>query len=341
MAADVSNRISLLRYLLIFGVVLVHIPEVPGLEHPAVFQLIQSFLADGVSRASVPLLTCISGYLLFASAIDRRPGQLLAAKTRSLLVPMAIWNLALLVVLYVLQEGDHWTPFFRDYYPFYADRWIDGVFAIDKLPANTPTYFLRDLYVASLLAPLCGLFLRRLPFLGLALLILIMSQGWDGQLFVRGDIAVNFYIGGLLATQRHDLGKFDDYAGILLALFVCACALVAYFGLKHNFWFKLLAPWLLWPVSWRMVKSRFGPRLISLSKYSFFFFMSHYIVLRVLWRLYFEFDADGSHYAYFWFLSPVVAALIAWAAYVSLEKLTPSLLRLVLGRALSPSPRSG
>lgn len=86
---DVRNRISTLRFLMIFGVVVVHTP--PTL---AVYEMdgtswayIISFFQNGIFLAGVPVLTAISGFLLFGSGSDLKYWKLLAKKARTLLVP--------------------------------------------------------------------------------------------------------------------------------------------------------------------------------------------------------------------------------------------------------------
>ena len=70
-APDISRRIAIAKLLLVFGIVITHIPpylELSNLSFTAP-ETIKAFFAHAFFRAAVPLLAAISGYLLFSSKL--------------------------------------------------------------------------------------------------------------------------------------------------------------------------------------------------------------------------------------------------------------------------------
>ena len=327
----ISERIRLLRYPLIFGITLVHIP--PATNQPYLFEMARTFITDGLARGGVPLLTCISGFLLFQSRLDRAYRRLVEKKAVSLVLPLVVTNLSLMLALYLLQANDRWTPLFGNpVYPFDASRWFDAIFGISTFPKNPQLYFLRDLFVVALLAPAYGFCLRRTPVLGLIALIVVFGLDLDSSFVLRNDIPINFYVGGMAAMADWDLRRLDGYAGVLLAGFTVLCAIVAV-PEWPPFWFRHVAPWLLWPISSRLLHTRSGRWFARLSEYSFFLFLSHWIIFRLEWRVYIALAGKtSSWYPVFWCLAPIAGAVMAGIAYDLFRRTASALTPVPVGR---------
>ncbi|MDA1326673.1 MAG: hypothetical protein O3C34_18275 [Proteobacteria bacterium] len=87
---NISDRIELLRFMLIFGIVILHVPPYIPLGETADgwFPFIKAFFQHGLFRSTVPVLTCISGFLLFKAYLDQRVRELVVKKTQTLLLPL-------------------------------------------------------------------------------------------------------------------------------------------------------------------------------------------------------------------------------------------------------------
>ncbi len=68
----VFDRIAMLRLLMIIGVVVLHTPPYVSVTEigPGIFDFIKALFQNAAFRATVPVLTVISGYLLFRSGLD-------------------------------------------------------------------------------------------------------------------------------------------------------------------------------------------------------------------------------------------------------------------------------
>jgi succinoglycan biosynthesis protein ExoH len=99
---EISKRIWVTRYVMVIGIVILHLPPYQGLSEldGSIFEYVKAFFAHGVFRASVPVLTVMSGYLIFATKLYTKPVKLLKKKVSTLLIPLIVWNLPLAVLVY-------------------------------------------------------------------------------------------------------------------------------------------------------------------------------------------------------------------------------------------------
>ncbi len=272
---------------MIFGVVVVHTP--PYAPYGAVpnewFPLLVAFFQNGFFRATVPVLTLISGYCLFKSGLDTNFRKLIAKKARTLLLPFLIFNLGMLLID-VLADRFFGASIVYDRAAMQDARaWLTSMFGIFGYPINLPLYFLRDLMVLILLTPLFGWVLRRTPFVGLAAVAVFFLSDLDGLLILRGDMPVMFYAGGIIALHQSNLRAIDRYAYPAFAAFVALCMYAVWFGDGSILVLRLVAPFLIWPISAVLVETSFGQWAVKQSRYSFFIFISHAPLLFGLWKL--------------------------------------------------------
>lgn len=153
-------------------------------------------IVDLFGRASVPLLSLISG-LLFVLSIDRRGAKsVLASKFQTLLVPLVAWSAPMIVLL-------HLEPSITGSSPLRWDlmTWVNSLFSITASPANGPLHFFRDIFVMVCYGCLILTVARRHQRIGvvLALAIALLEQKAGGFLIFRNQIAVMFIAGMLMA----------------------------------------------------------------------------------------------------------------------------------------------
>lgn len=201
LAASTSARIRISRSTCIFFMLFAHIST--GLSQLEIFASpltavkVQYILLSSVlGHASVPLLTVVSGYLV-ASGRPKRYPVLVAAKVRSLLLPLMLWSLISIAMLVAAQSFTG-KPLYQ---PATALDVVNSVTALTASPANYPLRFLRDLFVCMLLAPL---FIRLSPRFGwpvLAILVVaaLLERTWP--LFLRAQLPLFFFIGVMLAHR--------------------------------------------------------------------------------------------------------------------------------------------
>lgn len=337
---SVSQRIALLRFLMIYGIVVLHAPPYVPIAEVAntPFDLFKAFFQHAVFRTTVPVLTFISAYLLFGSKLDLSPAKLAGKKFRTIVVPFLVFNLGLLAAAVGLHDGLGIT-LSNDMVPKGLDGWLDAAFGLTGPPINYPLNFLRDLVALMIVAPLLGWFLRKLPWVGLAIVVLVYHFNLDGPFVLRNVMWPVFYVGGLAAVRGWNMRALDRYAPLCLALFLALCAYVVWARVANTNNLRMVAPLLIWPAASLLLPTAFGRWLARMSKYSFFIFVAHAPVLLVTSLAY---KAVAAHVPYpvYWFLAPLLTTASLVLVYLLAMRTMPRLFSSVIGAkpAAPPAP---
>lgn len=219
-AASLSTAIEVARVALVIGLVFLHYFSFPNLDAPPfsgidprfpVATFVNGFMAFFFFSA-VPLLSAVSGWLFFGFRDGDARGAI-AARLRkragSLLAPLVAWNLLAILVAYALWRAAP-TSGLVGQLGFDAANAslfsvVDGVFGITRLPVAFQFWFVRDLFLSVLAAPLLWVLLRRAPFAG----ALLLGAAWLAEfnfwgVFVRADVLFFFYLGALVRTRGWD-----------------------------------------------------------------------------------------------------------------------------------------
>lgn len=285
MTVDVSvgKRISMLRMLLILFVVLLHIggTSLAQVNYSDSLQVLRFIFQDEMGRLSVPTLTLISGYLLFSMKLDQSPLKLYKKKFKTLVIPFFFFNVLYFVSQYVIQKYTGYAPLY-DILSESNSRILDFVIGYDMMPFNGALHFLRDLFILVLLAPIFGFFMRKYPAVGAIVVLSIFMSDMDGHLINRNTMAVLFYIGGLIATSNVDVKKYDHLGKYSLILLFITCLGTLYYRYDSYVYVYLTAPFAVWPASVLLLNTQFGEWLEKKSKYSFFLFLAHMPLQRVI-----------------------------------------------------------
>lgn len=330
---EIGRRIETARLLMILGIVLLHLPPYVPLSEVGTdaFSFIKAFFAHGVFRAAVPVLTAISGYLVFKSALVEKPLELLQKKSSSILLPLLIWNIPLAVAVFLLQMyGVISHSFSAQLYPVNLHDWVDAVTGLYSQPINYPLNFLRDLYVVSLLSPVLLVLLRLHPAVAVSSVIALYVWNLDGMLVLRNSMYLSFTLGAILAWYKVNLQELDKYAYPLFLVFVIYCVLIVVLRIENRELLRIISPVLLWPILGRIASSSIGDVLVSKSKYSFLIFLSHAPVILIYWFVWSS-PVEGWVYIIYWITAVPVAYLSAVIVFEVLEKYLPKLRRVVLG----------
>jgi len=269
MQDSVSQRISILRFILIIGILVAHIPpliDVPIINAPidesaSLFQAVKVFLSRVVFICAVPTLSVISGYLLFLQIERLSYLELVKKKIRTLLIPLILWNLAVLFFLYLAQS--YWPNaygFRLDFNNLDVSGFLRAVTAWNGLPVNPPTYFLRDLFLCCLAAPIIVRLNKISVWLSLLIVFLFYASGYLKMVMLRPDILLMFVVGSILAVRQSDLTRLDTGAFSALMTYLLLCVMVTsfvlfaspdivrdYFGTIME-WMRLSSPFLIWPL---------------------------------------------------------------------------------------------
>lgn len=338
-----SERIALLRPVLIFLVMTTHIPG--SMYRPDMIgrpldvgNYLHAMLSGVIAVGALPLLSIISGYLALFTFQKYGYGQTLQKKFYRLFLPMLFWNLLFALYIYSVQaSGTSFRPDLKLYplFPLSVD-WVLGVLALFKLPANPPLYFLRELLLCFVLLPLLSRAARRW-YTAVPLMLLIAWMAVNRihlYFFLRIDIYGFFVLGLFLAHHRAELAGVRQWLSRawVQVLYLAGCAVFAALLARYAFqvpnqnFFKLmklgtlLAPLAFWMLSAYVVgwPKRF---LLWVSPVSFAVFLGHVPVQSLmfsLWSNYFGRNPLEQDYFKFWSLSMLMCFLVMgllWIAY--------------------------
>ena len=331
--ADISKRISIIKYVMVIGIVITHIPPFEQIDAfgYSTIETIKVFFAHGMFKVAVPVLAAISGFLMFSSKLHLQYPKLIYKKSKSILLPLILWNLPFAIIIYLMQKHDlsdyrYWI----DLYPATIESWLLIVVGWTGLPVNYPLHFLRDLFVVTLMTPLFWLFLKRIPYLGLLIVLTVYYFDLEGGLVMRNNMLVTFYLGALAATQKWNLYLLDRYFAILFLIFICACLIITTYRIDNRELFVILSPFLVWPFFSRIVNTNVGDILNKYSKNSFFLFLSHAPILFILYKAYETVSMQIPYYV-FWCAAPIITILIANPMVAKTRQWLPNTSQILLG----------
>lgn len=335
---DLSDRIAILRYLLIVGIVFLHVPPNVPVEDtgPGLFESFRAWIQHGLFRATVPMLTTISAFLLFRGGLDLAFSRLLAKKSRTLLIPLVVGNLPVALALAWLQARGGGMDFSHRLYPPETLTWANAVLGLGDLPVNSGLHFLRDLYVLSLLSPLLGWLARRVPLMGLLALLGVAWFDLDGNLIRRDSMMVNFQLGALVAVWGWDLRTLDHRQWVALWGFLTLSALAVIFQDSLLEVLRLSTPLLIWPASALLLGTPSRDFLVRQSAASFFIFLWNTPLLYGAWLIYRRSLADTLPYWLFWWSSAALTVVLLGLVQHWGSRLFPRFWWLFLGGRQSP-----
>ncbi len=380
----ISETISLLRFPLTVFVVFIHYNMgvrgfslhgvTYGLDAPEWFRWVTAFFSDVLPRTAVPLFYIISGYLFFRGGsfdtdVYRRK---LRTRASTLLVPYLLWN-----VIAVLVQLSHRLPFLSSIFPsahlmevqltplrlfrtFFNNYWNKGILVTPEndgmvselpYPADVPLWYVRDLMVMVLLAPVIWWLVRRagrwlVVVLGAIwflrpLLFPMWGDGWSTMLLdaafffswgayysIHGQIPLNeshkpwpvalIYLPIAIAdalTKGWEYSILIHKAGILVGIVAIVC------------------------IAARLAERRSGGAVASLAGDSFLVFSLHTLVMddigKTLFSVLHLIPSVGT-LLLLYFIVPSITILFCLVMYLPLKHIAPPLCRLLTGGRCKP-----
>ena len=363
---EISRTISFARITLIVGLVFLHYQAYPNSKlSPFVgLDVTQHQFATFINSfvlffffSVVPLLSMVSGWLFFSfktepalTALRRR----MSGRFRSLYLPLVFWNAAILVVLLlVYSRHPDYALFSQLNIQFRSAGWLDyvnAIFAITRHPIAFQFWFVRDLFLTALLSPILWLVLRRIPFVGMAILGLAWMVGSGLGIFFRTDVVFFFYMGAFLQMRRLPLQVSARAALMLMGAYISLTVLRALapmfmdVAVGHRPMLltaairamRLLGVVACWGTFVQLAATRIGGRISRYGGLAFFLHSAHYPLLAVakiaLWR-WVPAETDGWMLAHY-LASVTVTVAIGLSTGRLLARLAPSWFALLNGGRL-------
>ena len=198
-----SRQIELVRVFCIVAMMWVHVS--PGLSRPSVvnggdYALVGLLLGDTLGRISVSLLSFISGYLFWQRARAQSVSEVAWRRFESIIIPALVWS-AIYLVLAAAKEGVTGTPasVFRRTETSLMDA-LNAWAGLTGPTANASLFFLRDLFISTLILRILMPLIDRAPHAMVAAALLLGGLGDDLQPLIFRDGILQFVIlGGCLA----------------------------------------------------------------------------------------------------------------------------------------------
>lgn len=190
-----------------------------GLAMPVYFR---PFAA--LAKSSVPVFMAVSGYLMFRKPILWREN--LIKKTRRLAVPFLIWS----VVWIVFELAGHAVMLerFSDVLSWTPVQLVRAVFGIPFAagPLYSPLWYVRELFILSIAAPLFQKAMSRRPAVFLVLAVVVWFSPCGEH--VRQSVTF-FFAGGVMACSDQYLETLRkttlEREGVWIFLLAVVCAI--------------------------------------------------------------------------------------------------------------------
>ena len=357
------ESLDFLKAFLVLVVLVVHycgtvcFEDVSRENNPALFWF-TSILSGFFRGQSVPIYFFISGYLFFFngkfSMVEYY--RKLRRRIKSLLVPYIIWNTLSIILLVIvllspfvsmMKYGEEVNLSIGNILSCF---WIyDGGFAgvnipTSSAPINMPLWYIRDLIVMVLLSPAIYWLLKKIGiiFLLLMCIVWIYFSIETVKVYVPRDALFFFSFGAYFSIKGKDMigifSRFLKPSAILYILVSIVLSFVFFYEIENWSYLNLLNIILgiVFSISFAEYLSH-GNIINSTRKYfdvAFFIYLSHGLICSKMIKMMILLLRPSSDFGYIMtdVLSYVISVLLLYGVYKLLERFTPKVLSVMLGR---------
>jgi fucose 4-O-acetylase-like acetyltransferase len=349
-----SLRLKLLRFPPIIGVIYIHAygsviyyqgGSLGSSQLNDLTNFIRILLSEGVARIAVPLFFLMSGYLFFATFhwSQRTYIRKVVARLRSLLIPFLFWNILALVFFAVVQAIPSTQPYFtgtgKKIMEYGAFDYLNALFGLKGYPIAYHFWFIRDLILLVVLAPVLAVIVRFVPIpFFLLLYVCWVTESWP--IYMPGAVGVLFFsAGALCGIKGQSLFAFDRFGTAILLLYL---PLLIADVIWYEAWFNvylhrtgLIVGVLATLYATKLILRSQGlcNALVSLGGASFFVYAAHEPLLGILRLLAFKYvPLDGAYTMLILYLGiPVVLMALLVLCHRLLTVFCPRPLSVVTG----------
>ncbi len=339
-----SEALTWLRFPLIFFIILLHCYSVQRLEgsHETYFKVLYPFY-NWLGETGVPGFFFISGYLFFLS--KKTYPQKLSSRVHTLFIPYIIWNstiLAIYILVYAIGypqdiNGRGLSDYsFLDYIRLYWDRgsYDSGNF----VPILCPLWYIRNLFIMSILSPLLYYMIRYVRELFLTLIAVWWITTYHNA-FIPQTILF-FSLGAYFSIVKINPLEIIMENKILFVSFFCVFAIGDLFShivfgtpfnlLIHRLSLVFNIPILLLIANWHVNR---GYTNQFLSNASFIVFCVHYPIVVLLRRICISKFDDSSDYIHIilYFVCVIFATASSIVFYHLLARYFPKTKKVLSG----------
>lgn len=344
-----SSVLNIVRFVMSIGVVFLHsytaVQMYPFLKELTVYQQVSRISSMQFGEISVPTFFLISGFLFFygyQQIVDCYKYKM-RKRFFSLLIPYLFWNAFVILLFYVAECIPSIRNLFNDSHElvhnFNLKDYLSAFWGMNNgSPILTQLWFVRNLILLAIGAPIIYLYVRYTKFIGVAVLgiawMIIPGMAYSVSTLFYYCLGAWFSINGLSL-----IGSVSKFTKPLFIGFTIILILDTIFD-KTPFGFYLHRTQILTGVffvlaltAWLLKKGKIRD-IAFLSGSSFFLYVAHDPMLRFIRKFSLKFVDHSSEWqniaAYFGAI--VVDIAIVYAVYWILMKYWPGFLKWTTGR---------
>lgn len=354
MTIYLSNKIKMISFILIVMVVYTHSYNLAinykndsRAINNGYNSIFQYFVSHGITRVSVPLFFMISGYLFFlkTNAQNKNFAAKIKKRVSTILIPYLLWSLFGIIFYLTVQTVPVTSSFFsKELVSDYSAQKIISTLLL--FPLNYQLWFLRDLFVLTLLAPLIYYSVVRLkyPFLLIIFLAWLTFPVSD----IRDFEAFLFFHVGATAGLNH----FNIERRLKKNVWLYSCALWLGFALLKvilTICFISSDEWLIFLAHrlsvisgivccWTLYDKIFSQRRLMASnrfdfvKYTFFIYAFHEPLLAILKKTgYYILGTNEQSSISIYLVAPIITISVALMLAKIIQTITPRFYHLITG----------
>ncbi|MCR5222291.1 MAG: acyltransferase [Lachnospiraceae bacterium] len=333
---EMSERFNIMKLLFMVMVVFLHSQALPVFSHPFEVPVWVQTVKDVIDRdlffVAVPGFFILSSILLYSKEFTWV--QNIKKKVRTILLPYVIINTFWLLFFFMMSKIPALSPYFSsDQYS--VRTWQDVVNAyFGAFPLYYPFWFLKDLFLLNLIAPLFKWLVDKVPLLtGTAVLLWYFSE-IPVPLLKANDSLFFWMVGLFLVKYGFDLASLDKTGAWEWTLSVAAGATVVFF---HKTTVTLLvyilpAFFACYVFSGFLLKTRAREALLKWSGYAFFIFAFHEFYEAMIKKIVMEvLPQPGIVQLLEFLLLPLLIVMLCILAGQLFEKLLPKTYAVLMG----------
>lgn len=340
------ERMDYLRFPLVLFVLFLHAYPHIDTSLLSSFELyfIRDFMTNGLSRLSVPIFFCMSGFLFFKGETYDLISYKIKLKSRfkSIFIPFLLWNLIVFSVFYIVYSIPYLNSFSSGSNNYIGLTFVDmlnKIFGLGETPASYQLWFLRDLIFFVVISPLVYLVVsRKISFflIGIILFFIYTFSLIDNSYFSFTALFY-FFIGSGLSYFSKGVFVFDGYRKSLIITFIFLFVITSLIGhndfsspiLRFTILVGVFATFSLTGINGVFTSHLFGG-FSSLSIYSFWMFIIHEPLLTILFKISPILLGDGLVF-FSYFIIPVFVFIFSIITYKFLGQYLPFFLKILNG----------
>lgn len=308
---------------------------------PIPLSYLKYLVSQIIARSSLPIFFLISGFLLYKKPFSWKKN--IRTKTITLLIPYLFWNAAWLLFFFVAQNIELTAPYFinKVLQNYTVKEWINAFIPFIDFPFLYPLWFLFNLYLLNLLAPVIKWLIDKLPVMTLFAFAVLWIN--EVEILTLRPMALFFFSFGYyvvkynLRIEAIDSIKWTDIGlcyllGIAIELLALEPPFKYTFNIFNMFNVAIGAVVFV-KLTGLIITNESATRIaLRMSAYSFFIYVFHEYTLTIVNKLFMRFIPQTSVILFAeYFLIPIAVTCFCIVVAIVLKRMMPSFYNLITG----------